>query len=75
MRVLKVGDIVEVDGAIAVVVGTAEDLTIPEDHVALWFGEPRCTRISNGGTGGARPEVWTVPVEYCTRAMSAEFRH
>jgi hypothetical protein len=68
MSTFKRGDIVQADGLLAVVVGTPEDSGAPEDHLALWYGEPQCTRISQGGTGGHCPEVWIVPAEDCTLA-------
>jgi hypothetical protein len=74
MSTFKRGDFIEHDGLLAVVVGTGEDGGAPESHVALWFGEPRCTRISMGGVGGLHPEVWTVPAEYCA-AASPYVRH
>ena len=36
------GDLVELDGLLAVVVGVESDAEVPDGHVALWFGEPRC---------------------------------
>ena len=57
MSTFKRGDIIEHDGLLAVVVGTDADGGAPEDHLALWYGEPRCTRISKGGVGGQHPEV------------------
>lgn len=55
------GDLVELDGLLAVVVGTEGEPDVPEGHVALWFGEPRCVRESEGGKGGERPEIWAIP--------------
>jgi hypothetical protein len=75
MRSFKRGDIIEHDGLLAVVVGTDADGGAPEDQLALWYGEPRCIRISKGGVGGQHPEVWTVPSEYCTLAASSVVRH
>jgi hypothetical protein len=75
MSTFKRGDIIEHAGLLAVVVGTPEDGGAPEDHLALWYGEPRCKRISEGGVGGQHPEVWTVPAEYCTLAASSVVRH
>jgi hypothetical protein len=69
------GDFVELDGLLAVVVGTDADGRAPEDHVALWFGDPRGERVSKGGAGGLRPEVWTVPSEYCSAAPEAIVKH
>jgi hypothetical protein len=69
------GQIVELDGLLAAVVGTGDDSWVPEDHVALWFGDPDCVRKSKGGTGGLHPEVWFVPAEYCTPAAEMDLRH
>jgi len=72
---LQRGQFVELDGLLAVVVGTDLDPWVPEDHVAIWFGEPRTTRSCEGGLGGQRPEIWTVPVEHCTTASEPVVRH
>lgn len=72
---LKRGDFVELDGRLAVVVGLPGDLEVPEDHVALWFGTPQCKRSSEGGPGGATPDVWTVPAEYCETASPPKIHH
>jgi hypothetical protein len=56
------GAFVELDGLLAVVVGLPGDDNVPDEHAALWFGDPPTTRRSEGGSGGARPEVWTVPL-------------
>ena len=69
------GDLVEIDGLLAVVVGVQGDADVPDEHVAVWFGEPKCTRVSEGGPGAAPPEVWTVPAEYLTRAKSPIVKH
>lgn len=68
----KPGDLVEVDGLLAVVVGAAD---VPNNHVAVWFGEPRCVRRSQGGNGGAHPEIWTVPADYVIGAAKAVIKH
>jgi hypothetical protein len=75
MSIFKRGQLVETDGLLAVVVGTPQDGGAPDDHLALWFGEPRCKRISEGGAGGKQAEIWTVPAEYCTLAASPVLRH
>ena len=75
MITFKRGQFVETDGLLAVVVGTPQDGGAPDDHLTLWFGEPRCKRTSEGGAGGQHPEVWTVPAEYCTVAASPVARH
>jgi hypothetical protein len=69
------GDIVEFDGILAVVVGTYADGLAPEDHVALWFGDPKGVRRSQGGSGQLTPEVWTVPSEYCQLALQPDVFH
>lgn len=57
MSTFERGHFVEHDGLLAVVVGTPEDGGAPEDHIALWYGEPPGMRISKGGSGGQHPEV------------------
>lgn len=69
------GDILEIDGLLAVVVGTSKEKSAPEGHVAVWFGEPKASRISEGGKGGLTPEVWTVPEEICTKAATPRLHH
>jgi hypothetical protein len=71
----KRGQMVEIDGLLAAVVGTSADAWVPDDHLALWFGDPPAIRISQGGKGGLRPEVWTVPAEYCAPAADLDVRH
>jgi hypothetical protein len=75
MALWKRGDIVELDGLLAVVVGVNGDPNVPEDHVALWFGDPRTKRKSEGGPGGLRPEIWTVPEEYCIKSAKPVIKH
>ena len=75
MKVFKPGQLVEMDGLLAVVVGVPQDDAAPDNHVALWFGEPPCKRISEGGAGGQHAEVWMVPAEYISCAASPAIRH
>ena len=72
---MKPGDIVEMDGLLAVVVGIPELDDTPEGHVKVWFGDPHALRISEGGQGGRTPETWTVPVDYFTPAKPAKVNH
>lgn len=72
---LKKGQFVEFDGLPAVVVGLPGETDVPEDHVALWFGDPHAIRRSRGGVGGISPEVWTVPADLCEAAMAPIVRH
>ena len=73
---VNVGDFIELDGLLAVVVGIIadEDGGI-EDHIAVWFGAESQKRISQGGAGNTVPEVWTVPAEYCEPAQPPVSRH
>ena len=68
----KRGDIVEIEGQLAVVVGTVGDGSAPEDHISVWFGDPKTAR---GGRGGRRPEVWTIPEELFKKAIDPEVLH
>ncbi len=73
---VKIGDFLEMDGLVGVVVGIELDEDALEDsHVAIWFGLEAQKRKSEGGTGSIVPEVWNVPIEYCHRAGSPTFRH
>lgn len=69
------GDLVELDGLIGVVVFVFGDPDVPEDHIAVWFGDPKCTRISKGGAGGQTPELWTVPAALLKRALAPSIKH
>jgi hypothetical protein len=75
MQTWKCGDFVELDGLLAVVVGVEGDPDVPEDHIAVWFGDPRCERTSQGGTGGKQPEVWKVPAECFVAAAPPIWSH
>lgn len=69
------GNLVEFDGLLAVVVGVDGDPNVPEDHVAVWFGISRCVRESEGGPGGQRPEVITIPAAYFVAAAEPVWPH
>ena len=71
----KLGDMVELDGLLCSVVGLPDGGDVPEEHLAVWFGDPACKRTSEGGTPGKRPEIWTVPEEYFKLAAPPEFKH
>jgi hypothetical protein len=79
----KPGDLIEFDGRLAAVIAVAgQSLAstdglqiVPEDHVALWFGDAAAKRSSRGGTGGHVPELWTVPAGYCRPAPKPIVRH
>lgn len=72
---LQKGQLIEFDGIPAVIVGLSSDIGVPEDHVALWFGNSNATRKSQGGNGGIVPEVWTVPASLCEPGTAPTFRH
>ena len=75
MAMLRNGDFVEIDGLLAVVVRVSGEPDVPEDHIAVWFGEPQGRRLSEGGRGGLTPVVWTIPIDYCRPAMAPEIKH
>ena len=75
MSTFQRGQLVEHDGLLGVVVGTPADGGAPEGHLALWYGEPRCTRRSQGGAGGQHPELWTIPAECCIAAQTPVVHH
>lgn len=75
MITFNLGQLVEYDGLLAVVVGTPQAGSAPNDHLALWYGDPRGVRISDGGSGGQHPVVWIVPAEYCSMAASFIAQH
>ena len=60
-----IGAFVEFDGLLAVVVGLSGENGVPDDHLAVWFGEPHGERKSEGGEGNLIPIIRTVPTEYC----------
>ncbi len=74
MKLMK-GAFIEFDGLLGVVVGIAGEHGVPEEHVAVWFGDPKGKRRSEGGLGGLRPEVWTVPIECCEQAAPPIISH
>ena len=69
------GSLVELDGLLTVVVSLAGEDGVPDDHVALWFGEPQVERMSRGGSGGARPEVWIVPEDLIGPSAEPVVKH
>jgi hypothetical protein len=69
------GQFIEFDGVPAVIVGLPGDSGVPDDHVALWFGNPNTIRKSQGGNGEIAPEIWTVPIDLCETGRSPIVRH
>lgn len=72
---LQKGQLIEFDGVPAVIVGLPGEIDVPEDHVALWFGNPNAIRKSQGGIGGIAPEVWTVPANLGKPGAVPTFKH
>ena len=75
MAKLRRGQLVEYDGLLAAIVGVPGDPSVPDGHVALWFGEPRGLRKSQGGTGRLCAEVYTVPEDQCLSAAEPRILH
>ena len=75
---VQIGDFVELNGSLGFVVGVSTDevvSTVPEDHVAVWFGPEQQRPISKVATGKTIPEVWIVPAEYCMPAPQPVYYH
>ncbi len=71
----QIGQFIEFDGLLAVVVGISGQDDVPDDHLAIWFGEPQGQRLSEGGQGNLVPLVYTVPIEYCLVAKPPSLIH
>ena len=69
MTELKIGQFVSVGKDIGIVVGFPNDNEIPEEHLAIWYGQ---TTDNNGKTV---PKVRTVPEEYCEPLDGISFYH
>ncbi len=76
MGTFKRGDLVQMDGLLAVVVGAEGEPTVPDEHLALSFGPstPQ-VRTSKGGAGTQTPEVWMVPAYLCQAAPAPVICH
>jgi hypothetical protein len=75
VQVWKRGDIVALNGELAVVVGIEGDPDVPEDHIAVWFGGTRVEPNRVQDTGRKSPEIWAVPAEYFVNALPAVLKH
>ena len=75
MKKFKKGDFVEMDGLLAMVVATDIEDAIPEEHLAIWFGDPNAKRKSDTEYVQNSPEVWTVPEELCNKGLEPVFKH
>ena len=74
---VRIGDFVELNGSLGVVVGVATSeavSAVPEGHLAVWFGpEPRQSLLEREANN--IPKVWTVPAEYCSLASTPQYYH
>jgi len=68
MLTVQRGDLVELKGRPGVVVALAGEVIgaaeVPEEHVAVWYGDGEAKPTWKGGTANVPTEVWTVPLEY-----------
>ena len=69
---IKRGDLVKVNGKLAAVVGVPGDRDVPDDHVALWYGDEHADKQ---GTQHAVAVAWTVPIAYCETVQAIEYKH
>jgi len=69
MKERKIGQFVQVDKHVGVIVGLPDNGEIPDEHLAVWFGE---TIDKNGAPV---PYARTVPEEYCISSNEIEFYH
>ena len=71
----KKGDIVVLNGLLAVVVGIAGDSNVPEDYIAIWYGELHGQIVFEGDSSEGKPKVYTVPAEYCRPGPEPIYLH
>jgi len=69
MLMAQRGDLIELNGLPCVIIALAGesigDEQVPEEHVAVWYGDIEPTPTWEEGTGNVKTKVWTVPLEYC----------
>ena len=70
MEKLKIGQFVIVGKSIGVVVGLPNGSEIPENHLAVWYGE-----TADDTHGKMIPKVRTVPEDYCEPLNGVSFYH
>ena len=75
MKNWQKGDFVIQNGLLAVVVGIPGDPNVPEEHLALWYGEPQDQGALKDETGQERLKVYTVPAEYCHLGPEPVYLH
>lgn len=67
----------ELNDFIAVVVGVDTEAHVPEGHLLLWYGNEvkLCNSEVPNNNVRQKPEVWSVPEEYCKDALPEEIKH
>ena len=66
-RKIEIGSFVTVGDSIVVVVGFPDNYNVPEEHLAIWYGQ-----IDEDNT---QPLVRTVPEEYCIPFNDIQYYH
>ena len=61
-----IGSFVKVGNHVGVIVGYPDQENIPEDHLAIWYGQT---------TEDNSPRIRTVPEEYCEPVDKIEYYH
>ncbi|MBJ6108342.1 hypothetical protein JAO73_04925 [Hymenobacter sp. BT523] len=74
---IQVGDFLEFDGLLCIVVALAGrygDEDIPEEHIAVWFGgnDPAGKPVEEERF---KPAIWTIPQEYFKKTPRPEVLH
>ena len=65
VALLNRGDLVTVGNEVGVVTHLGGEDDVPEDHLAIWYGQ-----VEEG-----KPKVRTVPAEYCEKVQQVLFYH
>jgi hypothetical protein len=75
----KRGDLVELNGLPCVIVGLAGEYfgeeEVPEEHVAVWYGDIKPKPTWEGGLGNVQTEVYTVPIDCLEPGQVPTVRH
>ena len=70
----KIGDIIEMDGLLGVVI-ELPGKNVPEEHLGIWFGGDNSQRASDNGGPAEVPRVFTVPENCCRPAKKPVYNH
>lgn len=65
----KIGQFVTVGRDMGVVIGLPSDPNVPEEHLAIWYGQ------TEEKDGTIVPRVRTVPEEYCIPVSEILYYH